>query len=331
MARPDAADCRERIFAKPPAQAPICRHRQAPSTGGNTDAHMTEILTPDVSEIGRGIGRRRHCRADAARSGHGPRCGTADAALARIQGARRILLKGGIVLTLDRADRRLRAGGPADRGRQDPRGAARTSRCRATLAVIDAAQPHRHSRLRRYPQPLLPGPAARHPAERHRRSRLQSRHPEQHDAALRAGRCLCRHAVDGARPDRHGHDHHGRPLAGQPHARAHRRPASGRCRKPACARFSAIRAALGPARAVSAGYRAAAADLFQLNGPTADARARRRARSEDLRIRPRGRRARDRASRGSIPSRCWRSAAPACCGRATNTSTARISTTRPGG
>ena len=93
------------------------------------------------------------------------------------------------------------------------------------------------------------------------------------DAGLSGRGCLCRGAGDGARLHRHGHDRDRRYLAGFSHTPEH---------SDACIRAlqeSGIRAvyAYSPRRrprlAISARHQAAAADLFQLQGSAADARA----------------------------------------------------------
>ena len=133
--------------------------------------------------------------------------------LARLQGQRRILLRGGIVLTLDRQVGDFAQGRRTDRGRQDPRNPAGDRGVRRCGRGGRRHKPDRHSRLHRYPQPFLPGPAAEQPAERRRRSGLQPRHSEQHHAALSAAGRASRGAGDRARLHRHGHDHDGRHFA----------------------------------------------------------------------------------------------------------------------
>ena len=143
-----------------------------------------------------------------------------DPELNRLQSQRRIVLKGGVVLTLDRQVGDFAASGPADRGWQDSRDPAEyrgLHRCRRGRR---RHEPHHHSGLRRHPQPFLSGPRPQHPGERAAQSRLQPRHPDHADAGLFGRRRLCRRTPLRARLHRDGHDRHRRHLAMQPHARA---------------------------------------------------------------------------------------------------------------
>ena len=225
-------------------------------------------------------------------------CGLqADAELVRLQKARRNALKGGIVLSLDPKVGDFASGdvliedGKIREVRPEHRRLRRRGRdCRCV-------EPNPDPRLCRHPQPFLPGAAAKLAAQRPGRSRLQPRRPEQVDARLHAGRCLCRRADHRARLHRHGHDRDHRSLPDQPHARAQRRLHQGvaGCRHPRGLRLFARRRG---GDAMAAGHRAPAEDLFQLEGPAADARARREPRCEGARRGARSGRARGHALSG---------------------------------
>ena len=166
--------------------------------------------------------------------------------------------------------RRFRIRRCLDRRRQDQRHrpkhrlAARYGRCRLR-------QPDHHSGFRGHACPFLSRPAQKHASERPRRSRLQSRHPEQSDARLFAVRRSYRRTDHRARHDRHGHDHDRGHRADQPFARAQRCVYS---------RLAGVRHSRRPRlfpwrgsqRALSAGYRAASAHLFQFARSAAHAR-----------------------------------------------------------
>ncbi len=166
--------------------------------------------------------------------------------------------------------RRFRIRRRADRGRQDPRNPSR--HCRNRCSGCRCHEPHPHPRLCRHPQPFLSGPAALEPRQRPGRSRLQPRRPEQAHACLYARRRLCRRADHRARLHRDGHDRDHRSLADQPHARAPRRrhPRAAGVRHPRGLRLFARGRAEA---AMAAGYRPHSEDLFQLEGPAADAGA----------------------------------------------------------
>ena len=147
----------------------------------------------------------------------------ADGLLARVQGQRRILLKGGVVLTLDRgigdfaqADVLIEDGKIRERPAERRNLERRRSGDRRH-------QPHRGAGLHRHASPFLPGPVAKHPHQRPAQSRLQSRHRQYAHAGLCARGCLCRRARHGARHDRHGHHHRRRHVAGLAYAGAQRR------------------------------------------------------------------------------------------------------------
>ena len=186
--------------------------------------------------------------------------------------------------------RRLRAGGCADRGRQDPRSPAERRNFERRRSGDRRHQSHRGAGLHRHASPFLPGPAAEHPHQRPAQSRLQSRHRQYAHTGLCARGCLCRRARHGARHDRHGHHHRRRHVAGLAYTGAQRRLHS-------C--IAGVRHARGlrllarqrTRHALPAGYRAAATHIFQLAGPVADAGARRRARHQRLHLCTRGRRA----------------------------------------
>ena len=147
------------------------------------------------------------------------------------------------------AGRRLRAGGRADRGRQDPRGPARTSRCRATQPRWSTPRTGSSSPASSTPTaiPIRASCAASSPAALlnpdYNRD-IQSNA----DAGLSGRGRLCRDAGDGARHDRHGHDRDRRHLAGQRTRRSTATPAFARCRSPASGRSTPIHRGAGPAR-----------------------------------------------------------------------------------
>ena len=221
----------------------------------------------------------------------------------------------------------------SDRGRQDRRGPARHHGLGRRRRGDRRLQSNRHSGLCRHPQSFVRRPAAQQPSQRHHlRSDLCGRFRAPYHAGLSARRRLCRGVEHRARDDRHGHDRGGRYLADQSLARAYGRARRG-VRRGWHAGGVRLFARHRAAGAVSAGPDAAAEDLFQLAGPTAHARARDQHQSRASRSRPRGRPACARSCiSGSTPMRCWRSARTRAdaAGRC-NTSTARISTTRPGG
>ena len=259
----------------------------------------------------------------------------ADPELARVQGARRILLKGGMVLTLDRqVGDFARADVLIEDGKiQEVRPEHRSPRTAA--AVVDATNrivmpgfidTHHH-----FYQGIL-----RNILSQRRCSPRTTYHDirRRPDRGLSACRRLCRRADHRARHDRHGHHHRRRYLAGVPHARAQRRRHCARCRNPACASSMPIRAAPARRAQYPAGYRPAAANLLQLAGPAAHARAWRRSRRRST--------SPTRARSACAPSRTASTTPPrrallelgrsrACLRLATNTSTAPISTTRRGG
>ena len=72
--------------------------------------------------------------------------------------------------------RRLRAGGCADRGRQNPRHPAQRRTFERRRSGDRRHQSHRGAGLHRHASPFLPGSAAEHPHQRPAQSRLQSRH-----------------------------------------------------------------------------------------------------------------------------------------------------------
>ena len=157
-----------------------------------------------------------------------------DAELARVQGARRILIKGGVVLTLDRAVGDFAS---ADVLIED----GKIREVRPDIAAGDAAVVDGANRI------VMPGFIDTHHHFYQGILRnilsnglLNPDYSRDISNALTApyqprGR-LCRHAGQRARHDRHGHDRRGRHLAGQPHARAQRR------RRP---RAAGVRAARG--------------------------------------------------------------------------------------
>ena len=201
--------------------------------------------------------------------------GTADAALARIQGARRILLKGGIVLTLDR---QVGDFAQADVLIED----GKIREIRPNIAASgDVADRRRRATASSFPASSTPTAipiraccatpcrtASSIPDYNRDIQNNMTLHYEPADAY--AGML-----VDGARADRHGHDRHRRHLASQSHAGTHRRahPRAAGGGHPRGVRLFARR---WTARPISAGYRPAAPDLFQFIRPIADAGARRR-------------------------------------------------------
>ena len=157
----------------------------------------------------------------------------ADPELARLQGGR-ILLKGGVVLTMDR---QLGDFAKADVLIED--GRIREIRPNITVSDDTAAVVDATNRI------LIPGfiDTHSHSYQGLLRSILNSSLLPDYNRdvqttltpAYEAARCLYRHAGDGARHDRHGHHRCGRHLADAPHARAQRRHHQARCRKPASA------------------------------------------------------------------------------------------------
>jgi hypothetical protein len=146
--------------------------------------------------------------------------GGPDTELSRLQGQRRILLKGGIVLTLDRqvgdftqADVLIEDG----KIREIRPNIAAAGECRGNRRCIESD--HR-PRLHRHAQPFLSGHPAQHPGKRPRRSGLQPRHYRKTDAGLHPRGRLYRDAGLGARSDRNRHDRRHRRIASQQHARA---------------------------------------------------------------------------------------------------------------
>ena len=241
-----------------------------------------------------GPSRRSFLTAGAALAAAAPMLSTpvhaqsADPELARLQAQRRILIKGGIVLTLDR---QVGDFAQADVLIED----GKIREIRPNIAVSDAAVVDATNHiivpgLRRHPQPFLSGRRAQHPVERAAQSRLQPRHPDHADAGLRRHRCLRGRAGLGARLHRHGHDHHRRHLPVQPYAGAQRRhdPRAAGVRHPGGLLLSPRRR---PGASISAGHQAPAAHLLQLQGPAAHARADDQSQRAGLFARPRGRRA----------------------------------------
>ena len=245
-------------------------------------------LPSQIPQERRRTSGRRGGRRGLARNGGGSPT-AADAELAGLQRQRRILLKGGVVLTLDR---QVGDFAQADVLIED----GKIREVRPNIAV--SATPPRWSMRRtassfpasstRTATPIRASCATSCPTACSIPTTIAtSRHV---DAGLSAGRRLCRDAGDGARHDRHGHDRVV-DISQVSHTPEH---------SDACIRAlqeSGIRAVFaysrrhGAGRAISAGYRPAAADLFQLEGPAADAGAGRQPRCQDVRARARGRRA----------------------------------------
>ena len=310
-----------------------CR-RKLNSSGSKETFACIETQTPAPSRrdlIAAGAGLLAGTAVAQVTPGAAQAQGAADAELARLQKAGRIVLKGGIVLSLDPKVGDFASGDVLIEDGKIREVRPNIDAAADAAVIVDATNrilipgfvdTHSHS-YQGLLRSSLPNGLVDPDYNRDVQNKLTP--------AYTPARCLCRRADHGARLHRHGHDRDRRPLADQPHARAQRRLHRARLQD------AGIRAVYGYSRGAGAAMQwpqdiaRLAEDLFQLEGPVADAGARREPRREGGGRRARGQRARrhalPRQSRAGPRAGQGRRA----CARATCSSTARISTTRRGG
>ena len=271
----------------------VCDDIATSPTGGTS---RREFLKSSI-----GIGRRRLGDADVAiPRGVSPRAPVPEIrmpSLRRVQGQRRILLKGGVVLTLDPQVGDFAQGGRADRGRQDPRGPPEYRGVGRRGRRGRRLEPDRHSRTSSTPTAIPTRASCANILisgllnPDYNRDIQTTLTPAYQAADAYAGILVT--ALGMIDMGTTAMVDISQVVA---YARAQRRLHSGAAgiRHPRGLRLSPRRRA---GRAISAGHQAAAADILQLQGPAADARAHRKSQRQCVHAGARGRRAGRPASR----------------------------------